>query len=195
MSAKQGDDAAVTESVDPVYTREVGGRLRAIRKQQGLSLQAVELRSEGRFKAVVVGSYERGDRVVSVNRLAELADFYGVPITELLPPGSIPQAPVGRGAGEDKIVINLRRLRELPLDQSDAADRYARTIQRERGDYGNDVLSLRADDLRPLAIMYGTTPEELLDRWRASGVVRGPVPVSAAAAAAAAAAAEAEQSL
>jgi transcriptional regulator with XRE-family HTH domain len=179
MSAKANDDqTSGAEPVDPVYTREVGGRLRAIRKQQRLSLQAVEARSEGRFKAVVVGSYERGDRVVSVNRLAELADFYGVPITELLPPGSVAPSR-GTGALGERIVLNLRRLRELPLEQSEAADRYARTIQAERGDYGNDVLSLRADDLRPLAIMYGTTPEELLARWRESGIVRPPnAPVS-----------------
>ena len=176
MSAKQGDEeSTAVENVDPVYTREVGGRLRAIRKQQRLSLQAVEIRSEGRFKAVVVGSYERGDRVVSVNRLAELADFYGVPITELLPQGSVAPPPASRGAAGERVVLNLRRLRELPLEQSEAADRYARTIQAERGDYGNDVLSLRADDLRPLAIMYGTTPDELLARWRASGIVRDAV--------------------
>lgn len=173
MTSKQEGDGSQGESVDPVYTREVGARLRAIRKQQRLSLQAVEARSEGRFKAVVVGSYERGDRVVSVNRLAELAGFYGVPITELLPPGSVP--PTGRGGLGERIVLNLRRLRELPLEESEAADRYARTIQAERGDYGNDVLSLRADDLRPLAIMYGTTPDELLARWRASGIVREPI--------------------
>ena len=39
----------------------------------------------GRWKAVVVGSYERGDRAVTVQRLAELAEFYGVPVYELLP--------------------------------------------------------------------------------------------------------------
>ena len=183
MSAKQGeDDGTAAESVDPAYTHEVGGRLRAIRKQQRLSLQAVETRSEGRFKAVVVGSYERGDRVVSVNRLAELADFYGVPITELLPPGSVAPPPASRSGVGERIVLNLRRLRELPLEQSEAADRYARTIQAERGDYGNDVLSLRADDLRPLAIMYGTTPDELLARWRASGIVRDAAKPSSAAA-------------
>src|SRR5204862_2719624 len=67
------------------YARALGARLRAIRTQQGLSLHGVEEKSEGRWKAVVVGSYERGDRAVTVQRLAELADFYGVPISELLP--------------------------------------------------------------------------------------------------------------
>ena len=38
--------------------------LRSIRQQQGLSLHGVEEKSQGRWKAVVVGSYERGDRAV-----------------------------------------------------------------------------------------------------------------------------------
>ena len=54
---------------------------------------------------------------------------------------------------------------------SGPADRYVRTIQQERSDYNNDVLSLRADDIRPLAIMYGMTPEQLLASWREAGVL------------------------
>ena len=61
------------------YAKALGAKLRAIRQQQGLSLHGVEQKSGGRWKAVVVGSYERGDRAVTVQRLAELADFYGVP--------------------------------------------------------------------------------------------------------------------
>ena len=49
-----------------------------------LSLHGVEEKSDNRWKAVVVGSYERGDRAVTVQKLAELADFYGVPVSELL---------------------------------------------------------------------------------------------------------------
>src|SRR6266498_5798174 len=67
------------------YAKALGGKLRGIRQQQGLSLHGVEQKSKGRWKAVVVGSYERGDRAVTVQKLAELADFYGVPIRELLP--------------------------------------------------------------------------------------------------------------
>src|SRR6478752_8256875 len=40
------------------YAHALGARLRAIRAQQGLSLHGVEEKSEGRWKAVVVGSYE-----------------------------------------------------------------------------------------------------------------------------------------
>src|SRR5436309_13145601 len=70
------------------YAKSLGARLRSIRQQQGLSLQGVEEKSAGRWKAVVVGSYERGDRAVTGSRLAELADFYRVPVAELRPEGS-----------------------------------------------------------------------------------------------------------
>jgi len=54
------------------YAKALGAKLRAVRNQQGLSLQGVEAKSQGAWKAVVVGSYERGDRAVTVQRLAEL---------------------------------------------------------------------------------------------------------------------------
>src|SRR3712207_8669032 len=67
------------------YSRALGARPRAIRNQQGFSLQGVEDKSHGRWKAVGVGSYERGDRAVTVQRLSELAVFYGAPVSELMP--------------------------------------------------------------------------------------------------------------
>jgi transcriptional regulator with XRE-family HTH domain len=54
------------------YAKTLGARLRAIRTQQGLSLHGVEEKSRGRWKAVVVGSYERGDRSVTVQKLVDL---------------------------------------------------------------------------------------------------------------------------
>ena len=72
----------------PTFAKALGARLRAIRTQQGLSLQGVEELSRGRWKAVVVGSYERGDRSVTVEKLAGLAQFYGIPTIDLLPPGA-----------------------------------------------------------------------------------------------------------
>src|SRR3954463_5527172 len=62
--------------------RWLGARRRSIRQQQGLSLQGVEEKSNGRWKAVVVGSYERGDRAVTVSRLAGLAHLHRGPGSE-----------------------------------------------------------------------------------------------------------------
>jgi len=57
------------------HAHALGARLREVHARQGLSLHAVEAQSGGRWKAVVVGSYERADRAITVIRLAELADF------------------------------------------------------------------------------------------------------------------------
>ena len=168
MSAKANDDqTSGAEPVDPVYTREVGGRLRAIRKQQRLSLQAVEARSEGRFKAVVVGSYERGDRAVTVQRLSELAVFYGVPVSELLPD----PRPSSAVTSTTKIVLNLESLGSLPADEAGPLARYASTIQAQRHDYNGKVLSIRAEDLKSLAVIYDMSPDELTTRLIEWGVL------------------------
>src|SRR5919107_1587961 len=75
------------------YPKALGERLRNIRLQKGMSLQDVQGASEGRWKAAVVGAYERGDRNVTVARLSELAEFYGVPVSEILPGDDGPPAP------------------------------------------------------------------------------------------------------
>jgi transcriptional regulator with XRE-family HTH domain len=62
----------------------LGARLRALRQDLGLSLAEVEATSGGAINAVVLGSYERGDRTVSVIRLEELAEFYGVLAEDLV---------------------------------------------------------------------------------------------------------------
>ena len=166
-----------TPSVSPValdaddhlaYAKELGARLRAIRTQQGLSLHGVEQRSSGKWKAVVVGSYERGDRAVTVQRLAELAEFYGVPVSELLPAGAPERAPANESP---RLVIDLERLRAVPRDQAGPIARLAAAIQRQRGDYNGRVLSIRADDMRSLAVMYDEEPDRLADSLTALGVL------------------------
>jgi transcriptional regulator with XRE-family HTH domain len=61
---------------------DVQTNLRKVRKSKGLTLHQVEVLSNGKYKSVVVGSYERGSRSISVSRLIELAELYEVPITE-----------------------------------------------------------------------------------------------------------------
>lgn len=72
-------------AVEQAYKVALGQRLRELRKSRGLSLMKVEEQSGGLWPAVVVGSYERGDRNPSVARLNALCEWYGASIAEVLP--------------------------------------------------------------------------------------------------------------
>lgn len=147
------------------YTQEVGERLRRLRVDQGLSLQDVERLSEGRWKAAVVGSYERGDRTISATRLLELAEFYGVPPATVLPGDGME----GRPTSGNGIVLDLGRLDALGSRYA-ALRRYLETIQVERGDFNRRVLSIRHEDLRALAVVQDTTASALLEELGRLGV-------------------------
>jgi transcriptional regulator with XRE-family HTH domain len=149
------------------YAKTVGARLRATRTQQGLSLKAVEEKSRGRWKAVVIGSYERGDRSITVQKLAELAEFYGVPASELLPGDAAP-API---VTAPKLVIDLERMSQLPNEKAGPLARYVAAIQAQRGDYNGRVQSLRHEDLRSLAVIYERSPAELAEDLISWGVL------------------------
>ncbi len=142
------------------YAQALGARLRQIRVQQGLSLQGVEAKSRGQWKAVVVGSYERGDRALTAQRLSELAAFYRVPVTELLPhrvQAEMPQRPA-------RLVLDLEKVQRVQDEQRTPLARYAARIQGQRGDYNGRVLSLRSDDLRSLAVLFEASSEDVQEQ-------------------------------
>lgn len=145
-------------SADERYQVRLGERLRAIRRAQGLRLRDVQINSEGRFKAVVVGSYERGDRAVTAHKLASLAEFYGVPLTEILPDEVAPDT-TGRDGGVRLAVDRLRAAE----DRAETAPllRLVQHVQWLRGDYNGRVLSLRGDDLRTVAVALDLQPDGL----------------------------------
>ena len=150
------------------YALSLGGRLRAIRQQQGLSLHAVEEKSGGRWKAVVVGSYERGDRAITVAKLAELASFYGVPVAQLLPDGQ-PRSRQAQQLG--KVVVDLESMARVPAEVVAPLARFVAAIQAKRGDYNGRVLTIRADDLNTLALLFDQPVAEVIDRLTTWGVI------------------------
>jgi transcriptional regulator with XRE-family HTH domain len=152
------------------YPRALGERLRNIRVQKGMSLQDVQEASSGKWKAAVVGAYERGDRNVTVARLAELADFYGVPVSEILPDDNglpTPAAPEARR----RVVLDLEGLKRVPEEDRDPLSRFTHAIQIQRGDYNGRVLTIREDDLMALALLYQTTADELSRRLQEWGLI------------------------
>jgi transcriptional regulator with XRE-family HTH domain len=147
-----------------VESAHIGERLRAIRRQQGLSLHDVEARSGQEFKASVLGAYERGERALSVSRLLRLAELYDVPADQLLPRGKDLEIDLTRGSGHDALTIDLVRLNELEEPDAAVLSRYAATIQLQRQDFNGRMLTIRRDDVRVLAAVLGRTPDDLGSR-------------------------------
>jgi len=173
------------------YARRVGQRLRGIRRQKGLSLQDVEAASSHEFKASVLGAYERGERIISVPRLQRLAGYYDVPVDQLLPPNAeAERSAAGRGAraagadgaaGSDavttvttatvtragmteKVTFDLARFREVEDPELDMVRQYLNSIQVMRQDFNGRMLTIRRDDIRAIAGMFGTDPTALVQR-------------------------------
>jgi transcriptional regulator with XRE-family HTH domain len=172
-------DEAIDEKAASAYARRVGERLRAIRKQKGLSLQEVEAASAQEFKASVLGAYERGERSISVPRLQRLARYYNVPVDQLLPrdididlTGAIEsndgEGDYGRrsiwGEGGEKITIDLTAFERLSEPETEMLQRYLNMIQVQRQDFNGRMLTIRGDDLRAIACLFGTDSEGIVRR-------------------------------
>jgi transcriptional regulator with XRE-family HTH domain len=146
------------------YAQRLGLRLRVLRTSRALSLHDVEDASHQEFKASVLGAYERGERVISIARLERLARFYETPIDELLPDGR--PRPVassrdrrGQTAGE-LLTIDLRPLQHRTDLEGARVHAYLVGIQVQRRHTSGNILTIRRDDLRALAAILGTTPDE-----------------------------------
>lgn len=152
---------------DEDYEQEVGSRLRAIRNQLGMTLRDVEEQSDGRWKAVVVGSYERADRSVSLPKLRELAAFYGVDVAELLPGG------MSKVADEPPpLVIDLGGLRAASTERDLwPLVRFVADVRSRRGDRGGDRVTLRSADARALAILLDVPTDEIEGVLRQRGLL------------------------
>src|SRR3974390_934777 len=176
------------EAARIAYARAVGSRLRAMRKQMRLSLQAVEAMSEQEFKASVLGAYERGERAISVPRLQRLAKLYDVPVDQLLPPdeganrwgtnlGGEEAAPltarraIQAGAGADKVAIDLTKLHTVSGPERDLLRRFLSMIQVHRQDFNGRMITIRSEDVRAIACLFGVTPDAMGKRLDELGLL------------------------
>jgi transcriptional regulator with XRE-family HTH domain len=161
------------------YIRAVGARLRVVRNQLGLSLQAVEATSNQEFKASVLGAYERGERAVSVSRLQRLAKLYGISVDQLLPHESDatrwwmskdadatgdtqPERPAAQPwQNSDTVTIDLTRLRDVSGPERDLIRRFVSMIQVQRQDFNGQLITIRSSDVRAIACLFGMTPDAM----------------------------------
>ena len=146
---------------DPMTTPlEISKRLRQIRKQQNLTLKQVEIRSRGKWKAVVIGSYERGTRSLSISKAKSLCEFYGVPLSALFQSEGIQQLPPTEGA----LRIDLRNLRSK-ISQNDSLigqlHNLLSFIARRRDDWNGEIMTIRLQDNEALGLLVQKEQSEL----------------------------------
>ena len=121
---------------------------------KGLTLAQVSLQSKGSLSAIALGSYERGDRSLSTQKLFEISQIYGVPVTELL-------APPNKGIDSGRVIIDLRK---LSINQDSSTEAPLKIIQRiaaMRHDWNGEVISLRSTDVTMLTIFADYSEEEI----------------------------------
>lgn len=143
---------------DRVEALRIGQELKRIRKQRGLSLAEVESLSEGRWKAVVVGSYERADRAITIGRLGALMAFYQAPIHVLFPQPDVEM-------DDAKPIFDLSRREELHQKHRGVTNFLGQIIN-TRGDWNGHILSIRESDLRMIASYEGVPYSELMEKLR-----------------------------
>ncbi|MEN9687838.1 MAG: hypothetical protein RL381_850 [Actinomycetota bacterium] len=143
---------------------DITARLRAIRLSKSLSLNDVEILSNGQLKAVVLGSYERGARTLSVKRALYISQLYGVPL-EMIFSQDKPVQIFRQG----NLILDLRRVNRLFQHQSSSTDnrftaiaRFARHVTHSRQDWNGEVLSIREDDLPTISLMADMTISETI---------------------------------
>ena len=134
-------------------------QLRTIRKSKGWSLQDVERHSNGKWKAVVVGSYERSDRAISLKKAIALMDFYQVPISELFPESTA-------RITSRSITLDLVKINASFLPQAERLRNFTRVLSNRRKDWNGYILTIRDNDLAFLSLLLNLNDVATLDYLR-----------------------------
>lgn len=129
----------------PEKTAQLGRNLRSIRVKRKWSLKQFEIACNGKIKDVVLGSYERGSRSISVSNLEIISNTYQVPISALMGESEVRSTKV-----QGRVIIDLRKIREsLVTTNSETLfllNQFTKTIVSMRNDWNGEILSLRSSD-------------------------------------------------
>ena len=109
-------------------------------------MQDVEHHSNGKWKAVVVGSYERADRAISLKKAISLMQFYQVPITELFPE-------ITTEVSARSISVNIAKLESTTDHRAQPLGKFTKSISNRRKDWNGQILTIRSNDLQFLALL------------------------------------------
>lgn len=142
---------------------DIGQRLRHMRKSRNLTLAQIEKLSMGKLRAISLGSYERGDRALSLGKLEEIAQFYQTPV-EFLITGHTTQHQI-----PNVLMIDIRQLRTLISCENHnlnpaigLVSTFISGLIEARGDFNGEVLTLRKTDQFVLSLATGCSDYEIL---------------------------------
>ena len=127
----------------------IAQRLRELRNQRGLTLDEFERFTEGAVKAVVMGSYERGTRSISIARLGQLASYFGVSLQYFLAP---PKNEVVTNPARWIFDLRILRSSESNSPEMAALRSFLQEVAAQRSDWDGEVLSIRESDKKILEI-------------------------------------------
>jgi transcriptional regulator with XRE-family HTH domain len=146
------------------------GLLKELRRKKGFTLEEFERHSNGAIKAVVLGSYERGTRAISLARISQLAELYEVPLEYFFTSA----APVTHIDG-DRFIFDLRKMRKIEnADETiEPVKRFIIRICSLRQDWNGEVISLRLSDGDLLSLLTELGREELHSQLRLAGLLFG----------------------
>ncbi len=133
-------------------------KLRELRRRKGFTLEEFEKFTDGEVKAVVLGSYERGTRAISLARLQELANIYEVPLDYFFAEPKI-------SLKNERLTFDLRRIKiREDLDESIVGlRRYLSSIVNKRRDFNGEVLTLRESDNEILGFIAQMRLDEMYE--------------------------------
>ena len=139
------------EQLDQTTMKDIACAIRAIRKQKGLTLRDVEELSNGLWKSVVVGSYERCDRTLTLKKAIALASFYQVPLDQLLGLAKV------KNNSSERLILDLRAIKENPEKSRlyEGLLLFVKAICEKRRDWNGELLSIRAGDVFHIALLQG----------------------------------------
>ena len=145
--------------------------MRSIRRSRSLSLNEVESLSHGSLKAVVLGSYERGSRNLTIKRAIEIAKIYNIPVAEILSekaPSVTTNVP--------RLMLDIRALQRIGHAESERSRRFLlsqllRRILEDRQDWNGEIITLRESDLGIISLLLTMEKAEILEWLATSGIL------------------------
>jgi len=132
---------------------ELQSRLRTVRISKGLTLSQVSALSKGSISAIALGSYERGDRSLSTEKLFAISNIYQIPVAELM-------SPLEKGIKSGRVIIDIKKLSTSSDSSNDAALKIVQRIAHMRHDWNGEVISLRSSDVALLKIFADYSDED-----------------------------------